>query len=1037
MDAPASGAIRTTTSGAVNIKGNEMGRFVLRLFGLLALSTTTALAPAAAQDELPFQHSVEVYRGAGDDVVAFTVSLEQPFLAEEFEKSNFLRLRSDDDRAYLIYPKQTKFQQKHAEFYGRLRGEGTVQVRIFYETVLENIDGSRRVQLKEGVVEIEVPEPRTDGESIGSSRIFRSWAQKQNEHFAKLLEYYPDESFFQYVLLQSKARYGVEPPAMPRRNSPQNELETDLYEFFTGSLAIQQRLQRETLSSGNGVSDYNTHISSLQPPRLKSLDYETLLKEKREDEGAEPQVHDLAKLVPADQYLLQFNSVVSLGKGLDLASHWGDSLLNLYTVKAQDNRLEAKFEEQLCLQRAGLQELEELGAISEIALTGADPYLLEGTDLAVIMRVTDKDLFVKESQAWMAQTEETRPDLVKRDFNYRGHIVSATYTNDRVVSSFVVQHDDYIIYSNSHRSIRRIIDAATKDGPNLQDSLDYRYITTILPPSVDENTGYLFASEAFIRRVIEPSAKIAQKRRLQCFNNLVMQNNASMFYRLEFGRSPNSLSELIEGNFVDPSKIVCPHGGAYSFDAESDTCTCSLHNRLRYLTPNVELPVNTVSSQEADEYERYKQRYLDFWLGKDVFNPLAMKITVEDDVRLETCILPFANSRVYENIREMVDKNAQPIDTSQIAPSAIASFVMVPGRDNTAELLRMIPGVPEVVEEDPTLTDLDWLGDHVSVHICDGEAVLELDPTRLRTLELPFIGKASTSLQAAVGMLFLGVNLPAYATIEVEDQDKAQRLLEQFSERIFLKEGDVGGLAAELDSYRLPDYKEHTMYVLHARVYAASLRLHIALVGDQLVLATKPAILREVIDSSLETQPGEPVLAHVLFRVNPRALHHLYDDAQLYLAEKSRVACHRNIISIYNFNRLYNAPIDEIPQLSEAKYGVRYYCPDLGEYRFDSGLNQVICSVHGNREHSRQNPTLSAGAPFLQFLDSIDEFDASLRFVDDAVIATIEIHRHEHQDEAGHEDDADDVAESSEQDVEDGEPVAVGSKAESSSGGSK
>lgn len=57
-----------------------------------------------AQDEMPFQHKVDVYRSAEGDVVAFTVRLEQAFLAEEFEKSNFLRLRSDDDRAWLIYP---------------------------------------------------------------------------------------------------------------------------------------------------------------------------------------------------------------------------------------------------------------------------------------------------------------------------------------------------------------------------------------------------------------------------------------------------------------------------------------------------------------------------------------------------------------------------------------------------------------------------------------------------------------------------------------------------------------------------------------------------------------------------------------------------------------------------------------------------------------------------------------------------------------------------------------------------------------------
>jgi hypothetical protein len=73
------------------------------------------ISVAAWGDDLPFQQKVELYRSKDGKTTAFTVRLEQPFLAEEFEKSNYLRLRSSDERAHLIYPKQTKFHQKHAE----------------------------------------------------------------------------------------------------------------------------------------------------------------------------------------------------------------------------------------------------------------------------------------------------------------------------------------------------------------------------------------------------------------------------------------------------------------------------------------------------------------------------------------------------------------------------------------------------------------------------------------------------------------------------------------------------------------------------------------------------------------------------------------------------------------------------------------------------------------------------------------------------------------------------------------------------------
>jgi hypothetical protein len=562
-----------------------------------------------------------------------------------------------------------------------------------------------------------------------------------------------------------------------------------------------------------------------------------------------------------------------------------------------------------------------------------------------------------------------------------------------VVSAFIVTHGEYVVYSNSHRAVRRIIDVVTESADSLHEALDYRYITTILPPSDADNSGYFFGSEAFIKQLVGPAAKISQKRRLQCFNNLVMINNASLFFRLEYGRSPESLSELIEGRFVDPGKIVCAHGGAYAFDADSDTCTCSLHNRLRYLTPNVELSVLQVSQQEAQQYERYKQRYGAFW--QEYFNPVAVRMTIDGDVKLETCVLPFSNGDMYRHLQQMVDKEPQTIDTARLAPSAIASLTLVPGRQNAAQYLRMIPGIAEVVQEDPTLTDLSWLGDRVSLNFCDGETILEIDPTRLGALDVPFIGQAPVPLQCAAAAVLTATNLPVYITIDFEDQQKAERLLTQFSERIFLKQGKLGPLPTTLDAYRLPDYKDHPMYVLDGQVYALTLRLHIALVGDQFVLATRPEVLRQVIDASQNQPDPEAVKAHMLVRFNRRGLDQLRDNVEMYWAEKARRACHRNIMSIYNLHKLYDAPIEQIPELSQAKYGVRYFCPDRGTYQYDAERNQVVCSVHGNREHSRQELGLDEESSFAEFINSVEEITAALRFEEEAMIATVEIDRSE------------------------------------------
>ncbi len=942
---------------------------------------------AAAADALPFQHKVEVYRDEKGDILVFTLRLEQPFLAEEFEKSNYLRLKPLDELAYLIYPKETTFQQKHAEFYGRLRGAGKAKVQLSYEIVAEKPDGTRQVQVRQAAIEVPIPT-----EPTGPKGLYAEWAVQQNRHFADLLRYYPEESFFQYCLLQSPARYGIAPPPIPKIMPDRGQLETDLYQVFTGSLAIQESLQRQALSAGARTGDLNIlHVSTLTPPDLRSLGYEKLLEEKRIREKVEPKPHELTRLVPADQYLLQFNSMKSLGELSDLTSQWGTNLLRLFRVQAKDQRLEAKLEDQLCLRRGPLTKLFADLVIAEMAITGTDPFVQEGTDVTMIFRLKQPEVFQKAAAGWLEEVRKDHPDAVAAEFNYRGHKVNAHYTGDRMVSSFVVRHDDLIVYSNSHRAIRRIIDVATGAAPSLYDALDYRYVTTFLPPSPAAESGYFFAPEAMIRRLVSPAAKISEKRRLQCFNNLVMLNNASLFYRLEYGRSPKTLSDLVEGRFVDPAKVVCPHGGAYSFDAARDTCTCSLHNRLKYLTPNIELTVLNVSQEEAAEYNRYKQRYQAFW--QKMFDPIAVRLTIGPRVRLETCVLPLANGSYYGDLRQMVDKNPRPLGTGRIAPSAMVSWVAVPGRQAIAEHLRGIPGVAETLKANPTLADLKWIGDRASFHLCDGQSILEIDPMQLRDLDLPMMGKVPVAQQAMVGALVTALKMPLYVSVDVENCDSAAQFLKQLSQQVILQQSQLMGVTIASDGYRLPDYKQHPLYVFSVQAYALKLRLHVALVDDQLVIATKPEMLREVIDAAGAKEAGQPVQAHMLLRLNPRALSRAYDDVQLYWAERSRAACHRNISSIYNLAKLYGTPIAEMPRLSEAKYGVTYFCPDHGLYAFDAEQNQVLCSVHGNRQDSRQHPLADKRPSFAQFIESLDEVVAALRFQDDALIATVDIVR--------------------------------------------
>jgi hypothetical protein len=951
-----------------------------------ALIGTVALAAAGRADPLPFQSKVEVFREKDTGVVVFALRLQQPFLAEELEKSNYLRLAALNHNAFLIYPTETRFHQKHAEFFGRLRGRGKAKLRLAYETVSETVRGTAKVDVRHADLEIDIPT-----EPGGPRAVYQAWAEQQNQHFLKLLRYHPDESFFQYVLLQSRDRYGVTPPRLEKIRPDRAELESGLYDLTTGSLAVQESLQHHALEGGPWQGDLDLHISELTPPQLRLADYAKLLEQKAARKLL-PKPHEAAKLVPEDQYFLHFNSLKAATQLQDLVSDWGNSLLRLFTVRADDHRLREEFEEQLCLRRDPLLQLFADAVVTEFAMTGGDPFFLEGTDVTVLFRVARPAVFQKAAGEWLAETKKRHPDLVEREFHYRGHQITVRYTEDRAASCFTAQLGDYAVYSNSHRAIRQIVDAATSKTRRLYDALDYRHATILLPPSGEAAAGYFYASEAFLARLVGPQAKIAERRRLVCFNNLVMLNNAALFYRLEHGDSPSSLTALVEGRFVDPAKVLCPHGGAYSWDTRNDTCACTLHNRVKYLTPNAELAVLKVSKAEREGYQRFKQRYEQFWQA--ALDPIAARITMGRRVKVEVCVAPLAGGSIYNELRSWLDERPQPVATQQIARSAVVSLVAVRGRKAIADLVRAIPGVTEALRADPTLTDLGWLGDRVSLHFCDGDKILELDPSRFRELDTPFGVKLPATYQALAGALLTATEVPTYFTVDVEDRDKAARLLDLLLQKVPLQKGQLLTLPTSFDVYRLPEYKKHPLYVLTFRVYALKVRFHMALVGNQLVAATRDHVLKEVIDNAGEAPPAaEQPPAHLVLRLNAQALGRLRENVQSTWSEKARLACHRNAIAIYNLVKLYNVPVAEVPRLAEAKYGVRFYCPEHGAYSYDPGRDQVLCSVHGDRKDSRQELQPGQKSSFTEFLERFQEVVARLRFDGDALYATVEIVR--------------------------------------------
>lgn len=943
-------------------------------------------ATATAQDSSAFHYKVETYCAREDGAQAFVVRLEQPFLAEEFERSNYLRARPLTDSVYLVYPRQTRFVQRHAVFYGRLRGAAPAKLRIDCETVSEGPDGAREVRVHETEITIAMP-----AQAGGAESIFSEWASQQTDHFLERLRFYPGDSFLQYVLMQSPQRYGISAAPLPGPAPERAALEHDLYSILGGGLGLQEALQRQAFASDPKPQARDIHIRELTPPTTRWTDYAALLEARKAPVA--PRLPALAHAVPEDQYIAAFASLASAGELFDLTQDWGTSLLRLATARARDERTAARLEEQLGLSRAALTELCENGTITEIAITGVDSPVAEGADFSLVLRIARAAEF-DEALARAAREADARGGgLESREFRYRGQPVVARYTADRRRSSFIARIGDIALLSNSHVAIRRLIETGLGQRPRLSDAPDLQYVSTILPPAPGRSAGYFYASQAYLRRLIAPEARIAESRRRHCYNNLVMLNHAALFFRLENDRRPESLSELIGGKYISGERLTCPHGGAYAYDPGEGVAACSLHNRLSFLTPTAELEVLQVSAAERDEYNRFKERSAELWRGG--FQPVALRCEVGARIRIESCIAPLPTGGIYADLRAGFPLPAVALEPASVTPDVLGSLALAPGRERIGAWVRALPGVNDVLADDPTLTDLKWLGDRITLHLCDGESIVEVDPTQLRAVKLLIDVPVELQLQAAAAIA--ATSLPAYASIAVDDTDKAQRLLDQLTSRILLRGRPWMGLESSFDAYRLPDYRGHAQYVLGLRLYALKVRLHVALIGRELIAATTAGALRAVIDAA-----GAPAAAagisgaapaHASLTLNVEHVRRLRESLRLHWQEKSRLACHANIVPLETLARLRHDDLTGLMEEAQQLSGLGYYCPEGGTYEWDAGRDELRCGTHGNRRDARQPTRENADSPFERIFGRIARVRASLRFQDDALLTEIEITR--------------------------------------------
>ncbi len=690
-------------------------------------------------------------------------------------------------------------------------------------------------------------------------------------------------------------------------------------------------------------------LATLHGPQIKSHPWKKLL------QGRKPAVSALSRCVPADFYLAEFRSVSKLLATLEIGDLWGKAFSHQALQDARMRRVADRLRQQLALPTDSLLEPFYDLVVDEVAITGSDLFVGEGSDVTVLFHYWPTPHLQAKMDGFLAQAHKSRTDARRTTGEYLGVKYTHVQTPGREIDVYsAYPREGLHVRSNSKVALKRVLEAIKGHEPDgrevarLGDTDEFAYIRTLMPRGAREEDGFIYLSDRFIRRLVGPAVKLTERRRLLCHNHLKMIGHAALLYRTEKGKWPASLDDLARadccpGTF-NKGDLVCPHGGTYALSKDGTHGVCSHHGASNALTPCCEMPLTKVNGQEADAYKKFQEEYSQYW--RTYFDPIALRIQLSPKhYRLETVVLPLMDNSIYTTLAAALGGKPEPLDALPIPRKNMFSLnLRINKKKALQELRKFIAEAQKDREGKAPERDLDsvlqdglrdcgvparaaerltvkrifdvldrGLGNQVGLHVCDADPMFDLNFPNLLNLLPGALSTGNVEDYENIGELVTAAVFvmptiaPGYLSIPVRDADLVDEFLKGLDPVLAVlarsRSAVAPGIAFEQDFYKFHSPAKYRCRAYGFRVGPLKLRVFFARVGGSLYVTTKPYILEDIIaaEENRARLPAQGKTAdpgptgHAMIRLRPQHWDRVLKDFRLAWAENNRQACLNNL----------------------------------------------------------------------------------------------------------------------------------------------
>jgi hypothetical protein len=417
---------------------------------------------------------------------------------------------------------------------------------------------------------------------------------------------------------------GPEEAQNRNRNWRTNEL-SDSFALFSGGRAISENLALDReLILGEDKDGKTVPLSEIKGVTVKAIDWSSRLSE------GDVKVDALSLAIPENQHAVFVKSLPELLALIDRAERELIPASQAYSVRNPFRQMARRYKKQMGLDVAAVAA--RLLPAKSVAVTGGDPFMPMGSDIAVLMETDSPELLFKamlkviESKASDAGASETK--FLGKGFQYKGF-----ESKDRSFSSHVWQMGDVVAVSNSLVQIERLKAVADKKESALGATDEFRFFRNRYPLDA-KRSAFVFLSDAAIRRWAGPELRIAASRRTRAFAALGQMTSQA----LAGGKVTDEYESLLGETLWEGGQMISASYGTMNF-----------------MKPSSELGIDTVTEPEKLAYERWRSGYERGW--SQVFDPIAISIQNEKEkLGIDLSVMPLTVGSDFEEFIQLCGK---------------------------------------------------------------------------------------------------------------------------------------------------------------------------------------------------------------------------------------------------------------------------------------------------------------------------------------------------------------------------------------------